>query len=175
MNRRLIIRVLGAILLVEAAAMLPALIVSLIYGDGDTAVMGLSILIVSFVGTVLLMLPPPFPGSHLRLKEGFIVTALGWILMSLCGALPFFISGIYPRFEDAFFEAVSGFITSLIRRISTFIGFHLSEEYGSRRSRTDILYPSLASILACFSYSSFFGSEITKLGFPLLLARTAIF
>ena len=43
MNRRLIIRVLGAILLVEAAAMLPALIVSLIYGDGDTAVMGLSI------------------------------------------------------------------------------------------------------------------------------------
>ena len=123
MNRRLIIRVLGAILLVEAAAMLPALIVSLIYGDGDTAVMGLSILIVSFVGTVLLMLPPPFPGSHLRLKEGFIVTALGWILMSLCGALPFFISGIYPRFEDAFFEAVSGFTTTGASVLTRFEGF----------------------------------------------------
>lgn len=123
MNRRLIIRVLGAILLVEAAAMLPALFVSLIYNDGDTAVMGLSVLIVSFIGTLMLMLPPPLPGSHLRLKEGFIITALGWITMSLCGALPFFISGIYPRFEDAFFESVSGFTTTGASVLTRFEGF----------------------------------------------------
>ena len=47
-----------------------------------------ALLIVSFIGTLMLMLPPPLPGSHLRLKEGFIITALGWITMSLCGALP---------------------------------------------------------------------------------------
>ena len=123
MNRRLIIRVLGAILLVEAAAMIPALLVSLVYNDGDTAVLGLSILIVSFIGTLMMMLPPPLPGSHLRLKEGFIITALGWILMSLCGALPFFISGIYPRFEDAFFEAVSGFTTTGASVLKRFEGF----------------------------------------------------
>ena len=123
MNRRLIIRVLGAILLVEAAAMLPALLVSLVYNDGDTAVLGLSVLIVSFIGTLMLMLPPPLAGSHLRLKEGFIITALGWILMSLCGALPFFISGIYARFEDAFFEAVSGFTTTGASVLTRFEGF----------------------------------------------------
>ena len=123
MNRRLIIRVLGAILLVEAAAMIPALLVSLVYNDGDTAVLGLSILIVSFIGTLMMMLPPPLPGSHLRLKEGFIITALGWILMSLCGALPFFISGIYPRVEDAFFEAVSGFTTTGASVLTRFEGF----------------------------------------------------
>lgn len=123
MNRRLIIRVLGAILLVEAAAMIPALLVSLVYNDGDTAVLGLSILIVSFIGTLMMMLPPPLSGSHLRLKEGFIITALGWILMSLCGALPFFISGIYPRFEDAFFEAVSGFTTTGASVLTRFEGF----------------------------------------------------
>ena len=123
MNRRLIIRVLGAILLVEAAAMLPALLVSLVYNDGDTAVLGLSVLIVSFIGTLMLMLPPPLAGSHLRLKEGFIITALGWILMSLCGALPFFISGIYSRFEDAFFEAVSGFTTTGASVLTQFEGF----------------------------------------------------
>lgn len=123
MNRRLIIRVLGAILLVEAAAMLPALLVSLIYNDGDASVMGLSILIVSFIGTLMLMLPPPSPGSHLRLKEGFIITALGWIAMSLCGALPFFISGLYPRFEDAFFESVSGFTTTGASVLTRFDGF----------------------------------------------------
>ena len=123
MNRRLIIRVLGAILLVEAAAMLPALLVSLVYNDGDTAVLGLSVLIVSFIGTLMMMLPPPLAGSHLRLKEGFIITALGWILMSLCGALPFFISGIYARFEDAFFEAVSGFTTTGASVLTQFEGF----------------------------------------------------
>ena len=112
MNRRLIIRVLGAILLVEAAAMIPALLVSLVYNDGDTAVLGLSILIVSFIGTLMMMLPPPLPGSHLRLKEGFIITAVGWIFLGVFGAVPFMLSGIIPRFEEAFFETVSGLTTT---------------------------------------------------------------
>ena len=112
MNRKLIIRVLGAILLVEAAAMIPALLVSLIHQDGDTRAMAYSILVVAPVGLAMLLLPRPDPKDHLRLKEGFIITALGWILMSVCGALPFMFSGFLPRFEYAFFEAVSGTISS---------------------------------------------------------------
>ena len=45
MNRRLIIRMLGALLLIEAAAMVPSLVIALIYGDGDTAALGYGILI----------------------------------------------------------------------------------------------------------------------------------
>ena len=123
MNRKLIIRVLGAILLVEAAAMIPALLVSLIYRDGDTLAMAYSILIVAPVGLAMLLLPKPGPKDHLRLKEGFIITALGWILMSVCGALPFMFSGFLPRFEYAFFEAVSGFTTTGASVVTDFENF----------------------------------------------------
>ena len=123
MNRKLIIRVLGAILLVEAAAMLPALLVSLIYRDGDTRPLAFSILIVAPVGLAMLLLPGTGQKDHLRLKEGFIITALGWILMSICGALPFMLSGFLPRFEYAFFEAVSGFTTTGASVVTDFENF----------------------------------------------------
>ena len=55
------------------------------------------------------------------------------------------------------------------------MGFHLTEEYGSLRSSVEILYPSLSSCFACFSYSSFFGSAMIILGLPLLLPRIAMF
>ncbi len=123
MNRRLIIRVLGAILLVEAAAMLPAVAVSLIYGDGDFSALICCVLLIAPVGLTMLLLPESRPGDHLRLKEGFIITALGWILMSICGSLPFMLSGQLPRFEEAFFEAVSGFTTTGATVVTRFEGF----------------------------------------------------
>ena len=45
-------------------------------------------------------------------KEGFVSTALSWIVLSLAGSLPFFLSGEIKNFEDAFFETVSGFTTT---------------------------------------------------------------
>ena len=112
MNRRLIIRMLGALLLIEAAAMIPALLISLYYGDGDFSALGYSILINTASGSLLSFLPKKDRDSHLRLKEGFIITALGWIFLGLFGAIPFMISGIIPRFEEAFFETVSGLTTT---------------------------------------------------------------
>ncbi len=123
MNRKLIIRVLGAILLVEAAAMIPALLISLIYRDGDTRALAFSILMIAPVGLAMLLIPRPGAKDHLRLKEGFIITALGWILMSACGSLPFMLSGFLPRFEYAFFEAVSGFTTTGASVVTRFEDF----------------------------------------------------
>ena len=45
-------------------------------------------------------------------KEGFIIVALSWILVSAFGALPFVFSGDIPSFVDAFFETSSGFTTT---------------------------------------------------------------
>ena len=45
-------------------------------------------------------------------KEGFVIVAFSWVLMSVVGALPFVISGEIPSFIDAFFETVSGFTTT---------------------------------------------------------------
>ena len=45
-------------------------------------------------------------------KEGFAAVSLSWIIMSLVGALPFFITGEIPAYEDALFETISGFTTT---------------------------------------------------------------
>ena len=120
MNRKLIIRVLGAILAIEALAMIPAFLVSLYYKDGDTAALGWSILLTIVCGSAMYLIPKTEKGSYLRLKEGFLIVAVGWILMSVFGAVPFMLSGMFNHFEDAFFEAVSGFTTT---GASVFEGF----------------------------------------------------
>ena len=120
MNRKLIIRVLGAILVIEALAMIPAFLVSLYFRDGDTAALGYSIILTLAVGSSMYLIPKTERNTYLRLKEGFIIVAVGWIMMSCFGALPFMFSGMFTRFEDAFFEAVSGFTTT---GASVFEGF----------------------------------------------------
>ena len=112
MNRKLIVKMLGALLLIEAAAMVPALIIAFIYGDGDAPALLYGILINLLIGSALGFLPKTDRDTHLRLKEGFIITALGWIFLGLFGSVPFMLSGILPRFEEAFFETVSGLTTT---------------------------------------------------------------
>ena len=112
MNKRQVIRLLGAILLVEAACMVPSLVVALIYRDpGDAAAMLYSMLIVLAAGLPMRLLAKP-KHTDLRAREGFAVVGLSWVLMSLFGALPFVFSGMLPNYVDAFFEAVSGFTTT---------------------------------------------------------------
>lgn len=45
-------------------------------------------------------------------KEGFVTVSLSWILLSLVGALPFYLSGEFPTYTDALFETISGFTTT---------------------------------------------------------------
>ena len=123
MNRKLIVRMLGALLLIEAAAMIPSLIISLIYGDGDASAITYSILINSVVGLLMVLFTSKGQNTHLRLKEGFIVTALGWIFLGVFGSVPFMLSNALPRFEEAFFETVSGLTTTGASVVTQFEGF----------------------------------------------------
>lgn len=45
-------------------------------------------------------------------KDGFVIVSISWILLSLTGALPFYISGEIPSFTNALFESISGFTTT---------------------------------------------------------------
>ena len=123
MNRKLIIRILGALMMIEAAAMIPALIISLIYRDGDTMALLYSILLVLSAGALMTFLPKTGSNTHLRLKEGYIITAVGWVVLGLCGTLPFLLSSAFTRFEDAFFETVSGLTTTGASVLTRFEGF----------------------------------------------------
>lgn len=123
MNRKLIIRVLGALLMIEAAAMFPSLLIALYFRDGDASAIAVSIGLIAPFGACMCFLLRGNPNSHLRLKEGFIITAIGWLLLGACGTLPFMLSRTLPRFEDAFFETVSGLTTTGASVVTRFEGF----------------------------------------------------
>ena len=97
MNIKLLLRILGAILLVEAAAMVPALLISLGYGEGDAMAFVWTILLLVLIGTPLRLFIKP-EQTNLRAREGFLVVSLAWVFMSIFGALPFIISGVMKRY-----------------------------------------------------------------------------
>ena len=121
MNKRLVLRLLGAILLIEALAMAPSLAISLLYGDGDALALLSSMALLAALGFPAWRFAHPRE-QNLRAREGFLVVALSWVLLSAFGALPFVISRLIPNYIDAFFEAVSGFTTTGATVLGNFEG-----------------------------------------------------
>ena len=121
MNRRLVINLLGAILLIEAAAMLPAFLIALGYGDGDAPALAKSMALLLAAGLPMRLLARP-EKHDLRAREGFLCVALAWVLLSAFGALPFVFSGVIPNYINACFEAVSGFTTTGATKLTSFEG-----------------------------------------------------
>ena len=110
MNYAMIRYILGTILKAEALLMcLPAL-VSLWYREGDATAFLATILAAGGVGLLLSFRKPQ--NTVIYAREGFVVTSLSWIVMSLVGALPFRLTGAIPHYVDAVFETVSGFTTT---------------------------------------------------------------
>lgn len=110
MNFKMIAYLIGHILRLEALFMVPAMAISY-FGNQPTAAR-------AFLITIFILLAASFLGhkkpknTGFYTKEGFFVTALAWIVMSLFGALPFYISGEIPNYLLAVFETVSGFTTT---------------------------------------------------------------
>ena len=108
MNFRLVFKLTGKTLLVEAGALLLPLLVCLFYRENPLPFL-LSIAMTGAVGLALSLIPS---NDHFFPREGFFAVALIWLLMSAFGALPFFFSGFFPSYVDCFFESVSGFTTT---------------------------------------------------------------
>lgn len=110
MNKKMIVYILGKMLGVEGVVLLLPALVSLIYREKT----GVSFLIVSAILVLIYLLIGRKKPKTVRIygKEGFVIVGFAWILWSLFGALPFFISGCIPNYIDAFFETVSGFTTT---------------------------------------------------------------
>ena len=111
MNKRLIVYILGWVLIVEGAAMQVCTVTSLIYREHEGLYFLLTGLASAGLGVLAVKVKKP-KNMVLYQKAGFAATALSWILMSVVGAMPFWISGEIPHFIDAFFETVSGFTTT---------------------------------------------------------------
>lgn len=86
------------------------LVMSLAYGDVARVGFGVTTLVLAVLGGLSLFLKPK--NTHLQAKDGFVIVALSWLIMSLIGALPFVISRQIPSYVDAVFETISGFTTT---------------------------------------------------------------
>lgn len=106
-----IIRILGRLLLIEALLMLLPLAVCLIYGESDWFGFAVAIVAAAVAGGVA-ELSTRSTGISVRSREGFIITALVWVVFGLFGMLPFLLSATPLGFTDAMFEVISGFTTT---------------------------------------------------------------
>lgn len=103
---------MGKIMILESVLMIAPLIVSFVYRESliHKLAFFIPILILAVLG-FLLQIPKPERNSFYQ-KEGFALTALVWIIMTLFGAIPFVINGDIPNYIDACFEIMSGFTTT---------------------------------------------------------------
>ena len=111
MNIGTIRKTIGVILCIEAAFMLPPLLLAL--ADGDAAALR------GFAAAIAAVLAVGLPcglikskGRPLGARDGFVTVALAWIIISLFGAIPFYASGTIDSVSDAVFETISGFSTT---------------------------------------------------------------
>ncbi|WP_305042971.1 TrkH family potassium uptake protein [Geoalkalibacter sp.] len=110
MNLPLLLRILGALSLFLAAALLVPVPFSLYFRDGAWSAFVLAAAVCLAFGGVLFR---AFSArQEISVREGFAVVTLGWSLYALLGALPFVLSGAIPSVLDAVFETMSGFTTT---------------------------------------------------------------
>ncbi len=111
MNRKMVFYLLGKVIIIEAALLCLPLICALCYGEKCVYSFLTTIAICLGLGFLLILTHKP-KDKTIFAKEGFVIVAFSWIILSAIGALPFVISGAIPSFIDAFFETVSGFTTT---------------------------------------------------------------
>ena len=110
MNIKKVTTYIGFMMMIEACFMLLPFIVSLIYGEENGRYFiytGFVLFVLGFFMNRLFIKDNTFFSA-----EGFITVALGWIILSFFGSLPFYLSKEIPRYIDALFETVSGFTTT---------------------------------------------------------------
>ena len=110
-NFKVVGYILGVLLIIEAFFMLLSVVVSLVYGEPEYKYILFSSFIALVIG-LLLFLIFKTSDKNLGKREGYIIVSLGWIVFSIFGAIPFFISRAIPSYTDAFFETMSGFTTT---------------------------------------------------------------
>ncbi len=94
----------------EAVFLLLPGIVALVYKEPCGWWFLITAVVVAIIGQLLTIKKPKNNQFHAR--EGFVLVAGSWILISLISAFPMTISGVVPRYIDALFEMVSGFTTT---------------------------------------------------------------
>lgn len=110
MNYKMTGYVIGLLLMFQSLFMVILALTAIVYRESEVWIFLCVAAGCLVIGKLLTLRKPE--NKSLFAREGFVIVAICWIVLSLTGALPFYISGAIPRFIDALFESVSGFTTT---------------------------------------------------------------
>ena len=108
MNFKVVLKIVGRVITMEAFVMLIPTFVAAFYGEDITPFL-MSIILVLFLGVILSSMNAT---KEFFIREGFFTVGLIWLATGFIGALPFYYSGYFPSFIDCIFESCSGFTTT---------------------------------------------------------------
>lgn len=108
---KIILLVLGILLLIESVFIAISTGVAYFYGEDDFIPLLISTGICAISGGLLVLICRN-ANKKVEKREAYLIVTLGWVIMSMVGALPFCISRYIPTYTDAFFETMSGFTTT---------------------------------------------------------------
>ncbi len=112
MHPSVILRILGALLVLFSLASVPPAMVAWLYHEPEIAVFAYTFVVTLFTGLGL-WLPFTHTEHELRPRDGFLITAMFWSVLSLFGSIPFLLMKAPElSFTDAFFESMSGLTTT---------------------------------------------------------------
>lgn len=117
LNVKSIVKVLGHLVFIEGMIMTVPLAVCLIYGESDWKAFAIAIAI-ALLAAMAAIIPTEHTKTIIKAREGFIITALIWIVYGFFGMIPFMLSSAPLSLTDAIYETISGFTTTGVSAIT---------------------------------------------------------
>ena len=110
-NFRIISKIIGSLLFIEAFFMSQCALISFLYHEDDLMAFLISLLITFGSGFFFMYLGRNSVNSLSR-RDAYLLVTAAWVVFSFFGMFPFLIHGCITNVTDAFFESTSGFTTT---------------------------------------------------------------
>ena len=111
-KRDIAVRLTGIFMLILAVSMIPSLLVAVYYREQSSIYSFLGVILPFLIAGSLIYRMTKDTEIRIKMRYGFLIVTLAWLMFSIMGAVPLVISGSIPNFVDAFFETCSGFSTT---------------------------------------------------------------
>ncbi len=111
-NTNLILRFIGAMLMIFGAFMALCIPVALWYKDSNIFPLAISAMITSTTGLFLRIIAGKVTSNSISNRDAYLIVTFGWVAIALTGSLPYLLSGVITNFSSAVFESVSGLTTT---------------------------------------------------------------
>lgn len=111
LNYKLLHKIFGTLLGLEALVMCISLIIALYYDEDDVMPFLWSVVITASAGLIQRVMARN-AGNTLSRRDAYFLVTMTWVVFSLFGTMPFLLGGYIDNFTDAYFETMSGFTTT---------------------------------------------------------------